>query len=503
MTLSHRLRSLALLAALGAAVPLPAQTPTQASSQSQTAAGTIDDRRLADHARVAQALELVRVWLDAQRAYDEIPGISAGVVHDQQLVWSGGFGFADPARGVAADARTIYSICSISKLFTSIGVLQLRDAGKLRLDDPVGRHLPWFKIRRPADAPEITIEGLLTHASGLPRESDHAYWTGPEFAFPTREQIIERIANQETLYPAETYFQYSNLGLTLAGEVVAAVSGQPYADYVQRNILDPLGLRSTTPEMPERERGGRLAAGYSAISREGSRVPVPFFTARGIAPAAGYASTVEDLARFASWHFRLLGRGGSEVLRAHTLREMQRVHWVDPDFETTWGLGYSVWRNDNKTFVGHGGSCPGFRTQLLLKPDEKVATVFMANAQGVNTTQFAQRIYDIVAPTIKVAVKDTVKLRPADPTLAPYVGTYASGFAGEIAVVRWEDGIATVGLPTMDPLRGLTKLRKVGEHTFRRVRRDDTLGETIVFDMGADGRPTRLVWHSNHYRRVR
>jgi CubicO group peptidase (beta-lactamase class C family) len=503
MTIQHRIRSLALFAALAfPALPLGAQAPTLAS-QSQSSAGAIDDRRLADHPRVAQALELLRVWLDAQRAYDEIPGISAGVVHDQQVVWNGGFGFADPARHVAADARTIYSICSISKLFTSIGVLQLRDAGKLRLDDPVGRHLSWFKIRRPTDAPEITIEGLLTHASGLPRESDHAYWTGPEFAFPTREQIIERIANQETLYPAETYFQYSNLGLTLAGEVVAATSGQSYADYVQRNILDPLGLRSTTPEMPERERGSRLAVGYSAISRDGSRVPVPFFTARGIAPAAGYASTVEDLGRFASWHFRLLGRGGSEVLRAHTLREMQRVHWVDPDFETTWGLGYSVWRNDNKTFVGHGGSCPGYRTQLLLKPDEKVATVFMANAQGVNTTQFAQRMYDIVAPAIKVAVKDTVKLRPADPTLTRYVGTYASGFAGEIAVVRWEDGIATLGLPTMDPVRGLTKLRKVGEHTFRRVRRDDTLGETIVFDMGADGRPTRMLWHSNHYRRVR
>jgi CubicO group peptidase (beta-lactamase class C family) len=501
---SRHIRSLALSAALAAAaIPLGAQAPTLASSKSQTAPGAIDDRRLADHPRVAQAIELVRVWLDAQRAYDEIPGISAGVVYDQQMVWSGGFGLADPVRHLAADSRTIYSICSISKLFTSIGVLQLRDAGKLRLDDPVGRHLSWFKIRRPADAPEITIEGLLTHASGLPRESDYPYWTGPEFAFPTREQIIERIANQETLYPAETYFQYSNLGLTLAGEVVAAASGQAYADYVQRNILEPLGLRSTTSEMPERERGGRLAAGYSAITREGSRVPVPFFTARGIAPAAGYASTVEDLGRFASWHFRLLSRGGSEVLRAHTLREMQRVHWVDPDFETTWGLGYSVWRNDNKTFVGHGGSCPGFRTQLLLKPDEKVATVFMANAQGVNTTQFAQRIYDIVAPAIKVAVKDTVKLRPEDATLAVYLGTYASGFAGEIAVVRWEDGIATLGLPTMDPVRGLTKLRKVGEHTFRRVRRDDTLGETIVFDMGADGRPTRMVWNSNHYRRVR
>jgi hypothetical protein len=231
---------------------------------------------------------------------------------------------------------------------------------------------------------------------------------------------------------------------------------------------------------------------------------MPFFEARGIAPAAGYASTAADLARFASWQFRLLARGGAEVLQANTLREMHRVHWVDPDFETTWGLGFSVWRSDGKTFVGHGGSCPGFRTQLLLKPDEKVATVFMANAQGVDTTRFAQVMYDLVAPAIKEATKpDAPAPKPADPSLAPYLGNYASGFSGEVAVVRWEDGLATIVLPTMDPKGGLSKLRKTGEHTFRRVRKDEALGEEIVFEMGPDGRAARLEWHSNLYRRVR
>src|SRR5438093_8462362 len=95
-----------------------------------------------------------------------------------------------------------------------------------------------------------------------------------------------------------------------------------------------------------------------------------------------------------------------EVLSTNTLREMQRVHWVDPDFETTWGLGFSIWRSDGKVFAGHGGSCPGYRTQLLLKPDENVATVFMANALGVDSQQWAQRMYDIVAPAIRNARKE-------------------------------------------------------------------------------------------------
>jgi len=460
----------------------------------------------AAHPRIAQALELARIWLEAQRAYDQIPGVSAAIVHDQQVLWAGGYGFADLAAQRPAAADTIYSICSISKLFTSVAVLQQRDAGKLRLDDPVSRHLPWFRIKSSeSESADVTIEGLLTHASGLPRESDYPYWTGPDYEFPTREQIIERVSSQQMLYPAETVWQYSNLGLTLAGEVAAAVSGRPYGDLVRRNILDPLGLASTTPEMPADQRGKRLATGYSGLGREGKREPIPFFSVRGIAPAAGYASTVEDLARFAQWQFRLLEKGGEDVLKATTLRDMQRVHWIDADFTNSYGLGFAVWRSGEKTFVGHGGSCPGFRSQLLLKPDEKVATVFLANAQGVNATQYAQRLYDIVGPAVAAAAKAREKLPPPpDPSLSVYTGSYGSSFSStETAVFFWEDGLALLPLPNADPVPAIAKLRKTGEHTFRRIRKDETLGETYVFELGPDGRARRYVVHSNPYERVR
>ena len=129
---------------------------------------------VATNSGVRNALEVVRVWMDAQRAYEQIPGVSAAIVHDQEVLWTGAYGLADVGTRRPATPQTIYSICSISKLFTSVAVMQLRDAGKLRLDDPVAKHLPWLTIRKTApDAPEITIEGLLTHASGLPRESDH------------------------------------------------------------------------------------------------------------------------------------------------------------------------------------------------------------------------------------------------------------------------------------------------------------------------------------------
>ena len=459
---------------------------------------------LSQDPRVASALELARVWLEAQRAYERIPGVSAAIVHDQELLWSGGFGQSDVASGRPATADTLYSICSISKLFTSIAVLQQRDEGRLRLEDPVGKHLPWFRLKKAEGEGDVTIEGLLTHASGLPQEPDYPYWTAPNTQFPTHDEILARIGNSEALYAPELNFQYSNLGFTLAGEIVESTSGQPYAAYARERILDPLGLRNTTPDIPAAERGKRLATGYSARDREGRRAAVPLFAPNAIAPAAGYASSVGDLGRFASWQFRLAAKGGTEVLKATTLREMQRIHWAEPDLETLWGLGFEIWRNDSKIFAGHGGSCPGYRTFLLLSNSDRIATVFMANAQNLDSREWAQRLYVIVAPAAAAAVKEPGKGQAPDSSLRVYAGTYdPQPWAGEVAVLPWEDGLAMLELPTMNPVKGLERFRKVGEHRFRRIRKDGTLGEEVVFEMGPDGRAVKFTQHSNHLRRVR
>src|ERR1039457_3588337 len=150
-----------------------------------------------DAAERAEALRVVDAWLDSVQAYWHIPAISAGVVVGDDMVWSKGF-------------RTIYAICSISKLFTSISFMQLYEAGKVRLDAPVTTYLPWATIKPADDSGPVTLRGLLTHSSGIPRESDFPYWTGPDFPFPTLEEIQAKIATQSALYPAERFFQYSN-----------------------------------------------------------------------------------------------------------------------------------------------------------------------------------------------------------------------------------------------------------------------------------------------------
>jgi CubicO group peptidase (beta-lactamase class C family) len=127
---------------------------------------------VADDAHVAEALEIARIWLDAQKDYERLPSIAAAIVYDQELIWSDAVGMADINAGRPATSSTLYSICSISKLFTSIAVMQLRDAGYLDLRDPVQKHLSFYDLEQQYDeSTPVTLEGLLTHSAGLPRES--------------------------------------------------------------------------------------------------------------------------------------------------------------------------------------------------------------------------------------------------------------------------------------------------------------------------------------------
>ena len=463
--------------------------------------------QVASNPRVAEAVEAVRVWLDAQRDYERIPGISAAVVHDQEVLWAGAFGMAHPDEGTPATTNTLYSICSISKLFTSVSLMQLWERGLVDLRAPVKTYLPWYAVAQQYEgSDDVTVGAILSHAAGLPRESDQPYWSAPDFPFPTREEIIDGLQNQETLYPAWKYFQYSNLGLTLAGEIVQAVSDMPYHDYVRQNVLGPLGLDDTYSEMPAQHRGGQLADGYSSLNRQGTRDPVPFFQAKGIAPAAGYASTAEDLARFLSWQFRLR-HGEDEVLDHRTLLEMQRTHFVDPEWKTFWGLGFSVSRRNDKTFVGHGGSCPGFRTQVAIQPDDELGMVFLANAM-VNTSTYVYGMYDLVAEAVRGAAKKdgapSAAAPVAGPDLAPYLGTYSGQpWGGESAAIRWKGGLAVMSLPTGNPLQAITRLKHMEGDVFRRVRSDEELGEEIVFERDASGRVTGYRQFGNLSPRVR
>ena len=457
-----------------------------------------DSRDLRDDPRVADAVAAWETWVEYQLGVSRVPAASIGVVHDQELLTARGFGLANPDTGAPATPETIYSICSISKLFTSVAFMQLRDEGRVRLDAPVSEYLDWFTLQdaHPNDE-AITVRRLLSHSSGLPRESDFPYWSDPDFIFPTHEEIVQRLSSQSTLYPSSRYFQYSNLGLTLVGEIVTEVSGQDYHERVQAEILDPLQMSDSFADIPAAEWGKRMALGHSALQRDGSRRRLPLFQTRGIAPAAGFASTVPDLALFASWQFRLLGSDTEEILRSSTLREMQRVQWMDPDWETTRGLGFGTWKSDDHVFVGHGGGCPGYYSQFLLEPKHKLGVIVLTSAIGSPVTFYAEKAADLIVPAIEAATDSPDDLPDWDPDLARYVGVYDSAW-GQTAILRWKDGLAVLGLGTRNPKKSLFELEKVDDHTFRRVRKDDkSLGEEFFFEVDDAGNVTRFLQHSN------
>ena len=453
------------------------------------------------HPDVASNIDLLCAWIESQMAYRGQPGLSIGIIHDQELVWARGFGYANVEKQVAATPTTRYRIASITKLFTSTAILILRDAGRLQLDDPITRHLPWFAVRqRYPDAPPITIRHLLTHTSGLPREAAFPYWTDANF--PTPAQLREALARQETVFPTETRWKYSNLALSLAGEIVAAVAGQDYEEFVQERILDPLGMTETRVRSPQPD-DPELAVGYGRRMPGGGRGVRPFTDSRGITPAANMATSVADLAKFAMLQFRDRPAGGHQILRGSTLREMQRVHWLDPDWKMGWGLGFRFTRERYVTYVGHSGKVPGYRTQLLICPTTRIAVIVLSNADDCDPLACAERAFRWVAPALVTRAAPKPEPEAPDPGWQRYAGKYRDAW-GDSQVLVHQGKLVIIDPASPDPLQGLGTLTPVAEHTFLHETDDgySAPGELAVFELGDDNKVERLKLGENYRYRV-
>jgi len=450
-------------------------------------------RPISENTEIATNLKLMERWIEAQRVYRDLPGLSVALVHDQDLIYAHGFGFANVEDEVPATAQTMYRVASITKTFTATAVLQLRDQGKLQLDDPIERHLPWFRIKnRFPNAPAITIKHLLTHTSGLPRESAFPYWT--DYKFPSRSEMIRSLEQQETIFPTETRLKYSNLAMALAGEIVTEVSGTPYSEYVTRQILDPLGMSSTTVFFQDKDRD-RLAVGYGRRLEDGSRKEMPFLNARAITASANLTSTVEDMARFASLQFR---EGhvvfGSQILRGSTLKEMHRVQWLNPNWKSGWGLGFSVWRQEEKTVVGHAGWIGGYRSQLSFLPEDKIAVIVLTNADDADAGYFAEKILSLMLPYIKRATAPSMAVSIADPGWVKYTGKLSDPWSYETEILQMNGKLVMYDYsypPEDDPRRGLVELTPEGPNTFR-MTGDNGSGELVIFEMDSANKVVKV-----------
>lgn len=447
---------------------------------------------LANKVEVSSSIQLVETWIKSEIEYNNLPGLSVGIVYDQDLIWSKGFGFADVDKKTPMTPKTIFRIASVTKLFTCTAIMQLRDQGKLQLDDPVEKYLSWFKIRnRFPDAPTITIRQLMTHTSGLPREAAFPYWT--DHKFPTLDQIMETLPQQETTYPSETKWKYSNLGMAILGQIVVAASGEDYGAYIQNHILMPLEMNNTSVYLTNEQRK-QIATGYGRRLPDGKRQVMEITDYNGISPAASISSNIEDLAKFASLQFSDGNLAGKQILKGSTLREMQRVHWLQPSWNSGWGLGFSAWQRDETTFVGHAGWVAGYRTQLLLCPEDKIGVIVMSNAEDGSPSFFANKIFDVVAPAIKKATEPSAKIAEHNPEWKKYVGKYSDPFEWESEVMILNNELVLYGFsypPDENPKDGITELTPEGEHTFRMTGENGN-GELLIFEMDSNDRVKRV-----------
>jgi CubicO group peptidase (beta-lactamase class C family) len=382
-------------------------------------------------------------------------GAAAGIVHGDELVWSSGAGFADFASGRHAGPDVLYRIASITKTFTGTAIMQLRDAGKLDLDDPVVKWIPELSANAsPATIGTVTIRRLLSHESGLVSEPPGTDFAATE---PRYEGVLsrnlERVAEIFTAVPPNTQLKYCNLGYQMLGEIVQRVSGAPYPQYIADRILTPLGMLSTGFEPLQQALAGRCATGYAAraFSDELAVAAVmPPVWAEG-----GLWSTVEDLARWLSFQLAphpddVEGQpagpepAASAVLASPTRREMHKPRYLsDEEWSSAWGISWYAVRKDDVTWVQHSGGLPGFESNACFDRGTRIGAIALVNGLADASTL----AMSLAATGRGLANSAAPPLRRAAPTPAdikPLLGVYAPPDMSALIKLEWRDGELTV-----------------------------------------------------------
>jgi CubicO group peptidase (beta-lactamase class C family) len=454
--------------------------------------------RIAGDPDVQASLRLFTAWIEGQLRERHLPGVAVGVVADQDLVWAKGFGLADLESKTTMTPQTKFRMASHSKLFTATAVMQLREQAKLRLDDPVSLHLSWFRVKpSAADDPPITIEELLTHSSGLPREAG-PHWTTLDF--PTSGEVRALMAERQAPFAPEERWKYSNLAYTIAGMIVEEKSGLSWAEYLQRHIFDPLGMSASSVD---RNVNG-LATGYGRRWPDDTRVATPFVDARGMAAATGLTSTVEDMAKFVSAQFRRGVRGGNRILSTGSLREMHRIRMLESNWTQGNAIGFAVRKAGDKVYVSHGGSYPGYQTNTMIWLDGKVGVIVLTNADDANPAGMATELMNTVGQAVSKAAStpNTTPTTAWDPAWSRFAGVYR-GRGGESQVVEMNKRLVIVN-PAAANLDNPIRLEPLNNGLFRYVAPTGggPVGETVRF-VEENGRVIRMITGDSFMERVR
>lgn len=343
-----------------------------------------------------EALRTSLVFLDSWLGYRsrqlDFPGFVVTICSKDSLVFSRAYGLADTERTKPLTTGHRFSMASQSKMFTTTAVLQLVAQHKLRLDDMVCDYLPWLTKHRDTRFQEISIRQLLSHSAGLIRDGREADFLRLSEPFPTDTALRKIILASDLLFEPNTRPKYSNLGVALVGQVIAAASGQTYAKYVHEHIIETLMLHNTTTDYAP-PIDTHLVTGYG----------VPYDRYRpalrqrrktlALMPAMGIHATTEDMCRFASAHFF----GNETILPDQLKREMQRSAWSlrqGYDSGTEAGLGLEVLHIGERRVVGHTGHLAGHASATFFDPYEQLVVAVAGNCKDMPVAQMIRGIFE-------------------------------------------------------------------------------------------------------------
>jgi CubicO group peptidase (beta-lactamase class C family) len=449
----------------------------------------------------------------------DVPAMAVAIVKDGKVVVSKGYGVRKLGETAPVDEDTLFGIGSNTKAFTAAALATLVDDGRISWDDPVYERLKGFEMYDPYVSKEMRIRDLLCHRSGLGLgEGDLMFWPHTNF---TRDEVVYRLRFLKPKTSFRTTYAYNNLMFLTAGQVVAAVSGESWDNYIREKIFEPLGMKNSNTSASAFHEGMNWAAPHAKV--EGKLQPIPLENLDNAGPAGSINSSVADMSK---WVLMQLNHGkipGSEtrIFSEKSSREMWAQQMVvpinaaPPEWQiqqrnfSGYGMGWGLRDYKGRKLVGHSGGVAGYVTRVMLVPEENLGVVILTNAEeGSAFEAVLDHILDSYLGGVTIdyiavfKAMDDKSRKDADETmkkattaraaesksslpLEKYVGDYSDPWYGKVTI-RQETGALLLNFERTE--KGLADLQSWQYDTFKAHWRDRTVEDAFVtFTLKPDG----------------
>jgi CubicO group peptidase (beta-lactamase class C family) len=321
--------------------------------------------------------EKIDAYVHQSMEESHVPGLALAVAQHGRIVYQAGYGVQDLTTAQPVTPSTLFHLASVVKTMTSTALMQLREAGKIELDDPIVKHLPYFRVDNPR-SDQITIRHCLSHTSGI-GHPEYYGWDNPEFDDNSLERHVRSLAEHRLVYIAPGTTSYSDIAYNVLGDLIAKVSGMSYEAYMHRHLFHPLGMMETTTMAPREGNPALLATGYE--QDEAGAIRQSFYPYNRMhVPCGCIASNVVEMTRYAIAHLNHGVLDGVRILQPQSYADMWAIQVHEAEEDADSALGWWVQHNSAELVVDHAGADDGFQSNFCLWVQRQLSIVVLCNA---------------------------------------------------------------------------------------------------------------------------